>query len=351
MVTYKFKIRGNSKKLLSLSSKVNFVWNYCNHTSYQAIKRDRRFLSGFDLGYLTAGTARILNLNSQTIQAVAHQYAQSRNQFKKIRLKWRASKGSRSSLGWIPFNGQTVRIKDDKIIYSGFSFCFFKSREIEGKVKTGAFVQDSCGDWYVSLTCEKVEKKLTPNNLFVGIDLGQKSLATTSEGEVFENPKLTSGYAKKLAISQRANKKKLTARVHRKVKRCRLDNLHKISSKIATTYSNIIVGDLKLPKTKQTNDASFRGLIPLLKYKASRLGGNLLLIGEAYSTKTCNICLAQTGPTGVEGLAVREWTCASCGQTHDRDINAARNILRIGHDTLKRGGKLQASHLKGISVH
>lgn len=348
MITYKFKLRNGSKKLSILASKVNFVWNYCNKTSFVAIKRDRKFLSGFDLSNLTSGTAKLLNLNAQTIQAICQQYAQSRKQFKKIRLNWRVSKGPRKSLGWIPFNGQTAKISNNKVIYMGIEFSFFKSREIEGKIKIGYFVQDSCGDWYVTLACEQVGKEANPNNLSVGIDLGQKAIATASDGEIFENPKYTNAYAQKLAIAQRARKKKLITKIHRKIKRARLDNLHKISTKLTKTYSNIIVGDLKLGKNKQTNDASFRGLIPLLKYKASRLGGKVTLVNEARSTKTCNNCLAETGPTGIEGLAVREWTCESCGQTHDRDVNAAKNILRIGHGALKMDNELLASYPKGI---
>lgn len=348
MLTYKFKIKNGSKKLSIMASKVNFVWNYCNQTSIKAIKRDRKFLSGFDLIYLTTGTSKILNLNAQTIQAICQQYAQSRSQSKKLRLNWRASKGKRKSLGWIPFKAQAVKVKKNNIYFDGQKFCFFKSREIQGKIKTGSFVQDSCGDWYVTFACEqeKIEKK--PNNLSVGIDLGLKSIATTSDGEVFENQKLTNFFAEKLAMSQRANKKKLVSRIHRKIARKRADNLHKISTMLTEKYSTIVVGDLKLSKTKQTNDASFRGLIPLLKYKASRLGGNIILVNESYSTKTCNECLAETGPTGIEGLAVREWICENCGLIHDRDINAARNILRIGRDTLKMSSELMASCPEGI---
>lgn len=349
MITYKFKLRSGYKKLSVLASKVNFVWNYCNKTSYTAIKRDRKFLSGFDLHRLTSGTAKILNIHSHTIQEVCGQYAQSRKQFKKIRLNWRSSNGPRKSLGWIPFKEKSIKIHDNRITYMGIHFAFFKSRNIEGKIKTGSFVQDSCGDWYITLVCEQFEKEVNPNNLSVGIDLGQKAIATTSDGQVFENPKHTNVYAQKLAKAQRANKKKLTSKIHRKIKRSRLDNLHKISTNLTKTYSNIIVGDLKLAKNKQTNDASFRGLIPLLKYKASRLGGKITLVNESYSTKTCNNCLAETGPTGIEGLVVREWTCESCGQTHDRDVNAARNILRIGHDALKMDSELLASYPEGIN--
>jgi IS605 OrfB family transposase len=294
------------------------------------VKRDRKWLSGFDLNNLTSGTSKVLKLNSTTVQTIGEQVAKSKKQHKKIKLNWRNKK----SLGWVPFKKSAVKIKDNTVQFSGKTYKFHKSRELVGELRTGEFVQDSCGDWYICLVY-KLHKEIKVNNLSVGVDLGLSAIATTSDGQVFENPKLTDKYANELAIAQRTNKKKKVSRLHRKIKRIRLDNLHKISTELTSTYSTIVVGDLKLKKSKQTNDASFRGLIPLLKYKASRLGGLVTEVNEAYSTKICNNCLAETGPSGLQGLAIREWTCASCGQTHQRDINAAINILRFGYETPK----------------
>lgn len=341
LTTYKFKLKNGSKRLNILASKVNYVFNYCNQVSYQSIKKDRKFLSGFDLNNLTSGSSKLLKLNSTTIQSIGEQVYKSKKQYKKIKLNWRNGK----SLGWVPFKSSAISIENDTIKYMGKSFKFFKSRELTGKLRTGEFVKDSCGDWYVCLVF-KLSKQPNTNNLSVGIDLGQKVIATTSDGQTFENPKLTNKYANKLAIAQRANSKKKISRLHRKIKRTRLDNLHKISTEITNTYSTIIIGDLKLKHNKQSNDASFRGLVSLLKYKVSRLGGTLLEVNEAYSTKTCNICLAENGPTGLQGLAIREWTCG-CGQTHQRDINAAKNILRFGYEVLKTSDKLMVSQSEG----
>jgi putative transposase len=342
IITYKYKLKNGNRKLNVLTSKVNYVWNYCNQISYQAIKRDRKFLSEFDLNNLTSGTSKVLGINSTTIQSIAETYIKSRNQVKKTKLNWRHSKGSRKSLGWIPFKGNSIKIQDNTIIFMKTKFKFIKTRELIGDYRCGSFVQDSCGDWYVCLIY-KIDSKPMINNLSVGIDLGLKSLVTTSDGQAFTNPKLTNKYKDKLAMSQRSNNKKKTARIHRKIARVRKDNLHKISSILTKTYSTIVVGNLKLKSAKQTNDASFRGLIPLLKYKASMLGGTVLEVNEAYSTKTCNTCLDESGPSGLSGLSVREWTCGSCGQIHERDINAAKNILVFGYKHLKTSNELQTS--------
>lgn len=338
LTTYKFKLKNGAKSLNVLASKVNFVWNYCNQVSYNSVKKDSKFLSGFDLNNLTSGTAKLLKLNSATIQSIGEQVAKSKRQHKKAKLSWRNGK----SLGWIPFKSSACKIVDNSVIFMGKTYKFFKSRQLEGQLRTGSFIKDSYGDWYICLVFRQ-EKEQNPNNLSVGIDLGQKAIATTSDGQVFENPKLTNKYADKLAKLQKRNKKKQTTKLHRKIKRSRFDNLHKISTELASTYSTIIIGDLKLKNSKQTNDASFRGLVSLLKYKVSRLGGTTIEVNEAYSTKTCNNCLAETGPTGFQGLAIREWTCGSCRQTHQRDINAAKNILRFGYKPLKTFDELKVS--------
>jgi putative transposase len=329
ITTYKFKLRSSGKSLKPLAAKVNYVWNYCNRTSYKAIRDHRKFLSGFDLQYLVAGTSSLLKLNSQTITAVCRQFANSRNKDKKAKLKPRYATGRNRSLSWIPMSGASFEITHDTLKFMGKSYRFHKSREIEGKIKTGAFVQDAVGDWWLTVTC-RIDTKSTGNDLPVGVDLGFKSIAVTSEGEDFVNPKFTQKYAAKLANAQRYRHKKAVARLHRKIARSRADNLHKISRQLVDKYGKIYVGDLRLKKSKSSSDSSYRGLIQMLTYKASRLGQQVHLVPEMGTTVTCSNCLLRSGPQGQSDLGVREWTCVGCGTTHSRDINAAKNILRLG---------------------
>jgi putative transposase len=344
MLTYKFKIKSGQRHLRVAARKVNFIWNYCNQTSLVALKRDGRFLRPFDLNNLVAGTSKIIKLHSQTVQAVAEEFATKRLAAKKAKLRWRVSSGRKKSLGWVPFKSSAVKIEDGRVIFSGLMFGFFAHRPIEGKIKTGCFVEDSCGEWYLCVTCEVQALPRAPRGA-VGIDLGLKELAATSDGDIFENPKTFTLHQVKLAAAQRSKNKKRTTRIHRKIARVRKDNLHKISAGLTNNYAKIIIGNLKLKSSKSVNDASFRGLITLLEYKASRRQGEVVMVHEAYTTMTCSneLCLAETGPTGIEGLAVREWTCAACGQMHHRDINSAKNILRLGIETPKTSNKPQAS--------
>jgi hypothetical protein len=91
----------------ALAREVNFVWNYCNELQITMFNRERRFLSGYDFAKFTRGaTKEGLHLHSQTVQAIAEEYATRRRQFRKVRLSWRKSTGSRRSLGWIPFQPQ-----------------------------------------------------------------------------------------------------------------------------------------------------------------------------------------------------------------------------------------------------
>lgn len=333
-LTFKFKLKNpNKAKLRILANKVNFVWNYCNETSFRAIKRDGKFLSWLDLQYLTSGTSKCLKINAQTIVAIIHRYANSRKIAKKRKLEWRHSSGPKRSLGWIPLTNQNAKLKPNgSFKYSGITYKYFNSRPLEGKFKSGEIVEDSCGDWHVCFTCEVDVKTQVPHNL-VGVDLGLNNVASTSDGIEFVNPKYFKKSEEKLANAQRFKKKKQAARLHRKIARQRADYLHKISYFLASNYSNIYFGNLKLKDSKSTNEASFRRLITYTEYKASRRQGEVKVVNEAHSTVTCSNCLERTGPQGLSGLSVREWTCASCGQMHSRDTNAALNILRIGFNT------------------
>lgn len=340
IVTYKFRLKSTGKKQLSLMGQsVNFVWNYCNDTSIQYLDKYNKWLSGFDLDYLTAGCSKNLPINSQTIQAIAQQFAIRRRQFKKRKLSWRSKN---RSLAWIPFNGQTIKVKRDTIIYNKKPFRFWKSREIEGKIKSGAFTQDTQGHWFVSLTCEVNKFENIKSGGQVGIDLGLKTIATLSDGQKLDRENITFKYAAKLAVAQRARKKKQANAIHTKIKNTRKDWNHKQTTKLINSFDRIIVGNVspsKLKKThlaKSVSDAGWYDFKSMLAYKAIALGVEFKEVKENFSTVTCSTCFERTGPRGLSALGVREWIC-TCGATHDRDVNAAKNILRFGHESPIKG--------------
>ena len=100
ILTYKYRIKDSSSRTIlnRMSGTVNYVFNYCNETSIKAIKRDHRWLSGYDLQYLVAGSSKELGLHSQTVQGICREYVSRRNQFKKVKLNWRTAKRHKGDL-------------------------------------------------------------------------------------------------------------------------------------------------------------------------------------------------------------------------------------------------------------
>ena len=267
--TYSFRIKDAtcSKKLNKLARSVNFVWNYCNETSFYAIKHRSKFLSKYDFRPLLKGSSKELPINSQTVQAISDEYVTRRKQFKKIKLKWRGKK----SLGWIPFNAQTIKLTEDILKYNDIKVRFWKHREILGVIKTGSFAQDSRGRWYVNFQCEVTDKR-PHGERQIGIDLGLKDKVTCSDGIKYDRANLTKKYEEKLARYQRAHKKKQVKNLHAKIKNKRKDFSHKISHEICSTSKIVIIGDVsssKLAKTKMAKsvlDAGWNQLTTMLHY-------------------------------------------------------------------------------------
>jgi putative transposase len=210
---------------------------------------------------------------------------------------------------------------------------FERERLAEVKWRDGCFAQDACGDWWLCLPVRMaVEQKAAPREA-VGIDLGLKDIAVTSEGERLEAGRWTQGFAGKLALAQRRGHKRQAKRLHRKAARCRADALHKFSRRMVDQYQNIVVGDVSSPKLAKTRlaksvlDAGWGMLKAQLQYKGPAAGRGVQVVSEKYTSVTCSSCGALSGPRGVNGLIVRSWICRECGDSHDRDVNAARNIL------------------------
>jgi IS605 OrfB family transposase len=346
MKTYKFRIKDSSRRnyLRHVAGKVNYIWNWLNNVSrdlWDLEGDNKHWLSQFDAQNLLAGSSSEIDLNAATIQLIAQEHANKRKQAKKSKLNWRSAKNK--TLGWIPFDTRAVTIKDDTIYYMKKSIRFWKHREIEGKFKSGCFVQDHDGRWYVCLVCEQEIQVLPKTGKNVGIDLGFKELAVTSDGEHFEHPKATRKYAEKLARAKRYKNKKQEIRIYRKIKNIRKDFNHKVSSHLVQNYDKIFIGNVSSEAmiqkgkgfAKSTLDASWGQFKTMVEYKCSKAGRIYSLTDERYSTVTCSVCSKKGDHTGLKNLGVREWVCAGCGTKHQRDHNAAINILNWGLKSLE----------------
>lgn len=342
-LTFKYRIKDSSarKHLARHAQAVNLVWNYCCET--QRLARSRwnagcnvRQPSHFDLVNLTSGTSRDLGILAETISEVCRQFTKSREQASRC-PRYRSSRGARRALGWVPFKARAVQIKSSTVRYLGRDFHFWKSREIRGEIKTGAFVEDARGRWYVTLQCQ-IDEVLPTGNGEVGVDLGLKAVATLSDGTTIPALQHYRRYEEALAKAQRAGNKRRVRAIHAKIANSRRHHLHEQTTKIARENSLIVIGNLAVPKLAKTKmaksilDASWGILRSQLRYKASRHGAMLLEVDEAFTTQTCSTCgsMPASRPQGIAGLGIRSWECSDCGASHDRDVNAARNILRIG---------------------
>ena len=221
-------------------------------------------------------------------------------------------------------------------------------REFRGQIKSATVSQAFSGKYYLSILVETEHKELAHTNDSIGIDLGIKDLCITSDGKKYENPKIIRRYEKKLARLQRqlAKKekrsqtyykiKKKIAICHEKITNTRKDYLHKMSHEIISENQVIVSEDLQIKNmvknhhlAKSISDVSWYELTRQLGYKAEWNGRKYIKINTFYaSSQLCSVCGYQN--TEIKDLSIREWLCPGCGAKHDRDINAAKNILAEG---------------------
>lgn len=347
--TLKLRIKDkHARALLSMAREVNLVWNYCNETSHRAIRERHQWLSGFDLQKLTNGFSKCdgVQVGSATVQQVCEDYAKARKQFKRSKLRWRVSnpKSSKYSLGWVPFKARALQYKNGQVVFAGQRFGLWDSYGLANyELRAGSFSEDSRGRWYLNVVV-KVQAKTNAATACLGIDLGLKEAAVTSDAQRIEG-RFYRKLEAKLGIAQRAGKKHRVKALHAKIANQRKDALHKFSAEMVKNYGVIVVGDVasaKLVKTKMaksTLDAGWASLKTMLEYKSQQAGVVFEVVNESYTTQTCSCCgtIPASSPKGRAGLRIRAWTCSDCGATHDRDVNAARNILAAGLRRLAEG--------------
>ena len=237
-------------------------------------------------------------------------------------------------------------------------------REIKGIIKSATISQVASGKYYISILCETEINKLPKTNSNIGIYLGLKDIMILSNGEKVGNKKFSKKLEEKLRKEQRklsrkqevAKKEKRNlkecknyqkqkiklAKIHEKIMNSRNDFLNKLSTEIIKSHDIICIEDLNTKGLLQNHklarsiaDVSWYKLINKLEYKAKWYGKEIIKIDRWYpSSQICSVCGENTGK---KSLSIREWICPLCNTTHDRDINAAKNILneglRIRHTT------------------
>jgi IS605 OrfB family transposase len=347
--TLRLRLKDKHASLLKVQSKeVNFVWNFTQELCLKHLERTGKFMSAFDVAEYTKGAAKEgLSLHSQTVQAISEEYVRRRKQFKRRKLSWRTSKGSRRNLGWIPFKSVAIAYRNGQVHYQGAPLGLWDSYGLKDyKLGTGSFSEDARGRWYMNVTVE-VKKADRPkaaelSGSAIGIDLGLKDLMATSNGVKVEARNFYRDLEPALATAQRAGKKERTKAIHAKVANRRKDFLHKLSTNLTAGNAAIFVGNVNasgLAKTsmaKSVLDSGWSTFRTMLQYKCDDAGVWFKEVNESYSTQECSVCHERSGPKGQDGLKVRQWTCVHCNTLHDRDINAAINIRQRGLEWLQK---------------
>jgi putative transposase len=209
--------------------------------------------------------------------------------------------------------------------------------------------QDAAGRWFVSMLCEDPTVKPLPSTgTAVGIDAGLNHLVTLSTGEKITNPRHERADRVRLAKAQRelsrkakgdganrAKARRRVAKIHARIADRRRDGLHKLTTRLVRENQTLVIEDLTVRNmvknhtmARAISDASWARFRSMLEYKAAWYGREVVAVDRFFpSSKLCSTCGTLQGKMP---LNVREWTCESCGTTHDRDVNAAKNLLAVG---------------------
>ena len=269
-------------------------------------------------------------------------------------------------------NGKSVNIwiEGDKIRLPKLGFVKTKNtRDPMGRIINVTVRRKASGHFFVSVLVEEEVHALPKTGSSVGIDLGLKEFAILSTGEKIENPRFYRVQEEKLAKAQRILKrrerrakergvdpetvknylkaKQKVAEIHEKIANQRKDFAQKLSTILIKNHDLICVEDLKAKNllknhclAKSIQDAGWRLFVKILEYKCRWYGKELSRISQWFpSSQLCSSCGAHTGK---KPLSVREWDCPECGGHHDRDVNAAINILREGTRVALEKAKLSS---------
>jgi putative transposase len=238
-----------------------------------------------------------------------------------------------------------------------------RSRLLPSVPSSVTVIREPDGRYYASFVVERVTAPLPACDREVGIDLGLASLVVTSNGDVIGNPRFLRAAEHRLARAQRAlfrkqrrsaNRAKARRRVavlHRKVRETRLDHAHKTALRLVRDNQAVYAEDLcvsglaRTKLAKSVHDAGWSQLVRLVEEKSGQYGRTFRRVGRFEPTsQVCSACGVKDGP---KPLSVRIWTCQACGAVHDRDVNAARNVLAAGRaDSLNAcGGQVRPASL------
>lgn len=362
-VRYNYRIYPNKEQQVKLSSwlgQARWVWNYMLNLNMETYEQTQKFVFCFDMNNLLPNlkkqeeTSWLTEIPSQCLQQkcqdldtalkASFKSKTNRKGFPKFKSRKTDSSGIRFPI---------VKIEENRLILPKIKegIKIKLHRDPIGKIGASTVYRDAVGAWYVSILCkipdEYYEAPVDNIESVVGVDLGLKEFAITSDGELVRNPKFLRKSEKKLkqAARKHSRKKKDSsnrnkarvrlAKVHKKIRNQRKDFVHQISSSITKDYDLVAVESLNVKGmvknhnlAKSISDAGWGMFVSALEWHAFKRGKHIVKVGQFYpSSKTCSNCgEKKTDLT----LADRTYSCEPCGYEIDRDLNAAINIKTEG---------------------
>src|SRR5574343_567568 len=358
--SYRYRLEPTEEQKVLLNKhfgSTRFIYNHFlnekNNQYKETKKSDNYNKQAEKLTYLKneEGTLWLNEVNSQCLQQSLKNLETAFKNFFKKTSKYPKFKSKNSFR--VP---QFIKVIDGRIFVPKFKegIKLIEHRPFEGNIKQCTFSKDCRNKYFVSILVETHTEPLKPSNKSVGIDLGIKDFVITSDGKKYENPRYTKKYEEKLKVAQRHLSRKIkgshqyekqrlkVAKIHEKISNSRKDNLHKVSTELIKSYDIICLEDLNIKRmlknhilAKHIADCGWGSFINMLQYKANWNNKTIIKIDRFFpSSKTCSICGWIKDDLELND---REWICESCGCFHDRDLNAAKNILNQGLKILSVG--------------
>lgn len=364
--TYKFKIYNSkrSRKLERLLYTACSVYNHCIALQKRYYRLFRKNITAFTMSRHLAKLKKLPRfafwngLNSQTVQDISERVWRS---YKSFFSNYKTNKRMRPPRFCKRDNYKSFTYKQSGYKIEGnlltlqqkFRVKFSKSREIEGKIKTVTVKRNSLGDWYLYFVTDIEQNEVLPRQgEAIGLDFGLKHFLTDDTGERIESPlffrqmrnriqKLNRARSRKAGERKGEKKSRNWLRAARKLRRAyeKLRNLRddfqwKLAKTLCERYATICIEDLSLKGMqrlwgRKICDLRFGGFVAKLGYMAGKYGCRLVKVDRWFaSSQQCSVCGYKND--GMKDLRVRKWTCPACGTEHDRDVNAAINVLNEG---------------------
>lgn len=357
---YKFRIYPNKaqeEQIQKTFKCCDFVYNHYLAVRQEAYERSGRIINYYAcskdltrlkkaLPWLAEADATALQASLQNLERAYQDYFKNRRPSPPRPKKERRPRKSYASKS----NGGRVKVFENAVQLSKLGRVRCRvSNEVAGRILSATVSQNPDRKYYVSVCCTDVEiPPLPPTGKAVGLDMGLKTLAVSSDGTEYPNPKYFEKSQRRLAILQRRLSRKekgskryekariQVAKMYEHIANQRKDTLHKLSAGLVRENDILCIEDLACRNmlknhnvAKSIADASWGTLRGQLKYKSAWYGRELVVINRFFpSSQLCSVCGAKN--PAVKDLSVRSWTCPVCGAVHDRDVNAAKNILTEG---------------------